>query len=128
MPFDFGWRHSTRLLGPRASRPPAWNATVLKLLGSTVTRVNPLLEAGETPAVPVNAIRLTQTIKLPNLATLRFLTHHCVAGFALKRLGKLRHIRERTVDPEPRKRMRVRLRLKSHPLGRVFLSPHLRPT
>jgi hypothetical protein len=46
---------SLLLLGPRASRPPSLNATSSELPGLIEPRVNLLLEAGETPAVPVRA-------------------------------------------------------------------------
>ena len=46
---------SSDLLGPRASRPPSFVATRFEMSGSSVTRVNALLDAGGTPAVPVKS-------------------------------------------------------------------------
>jgi len=45
--------NTSNLLGPRASRPPSWNATLFQVNNWAEAGVNPLLEAGGTPAVPV---------------------------------------------------------------------------
>src|SRR6266699_1507183 len=65
---------------------------------------------------------------LPNHTAFFFSAHHRITGLTLKRFGKLRHVRKRTVDAKARKRMRIGLRLKPCGLGRVFFRPNLRPT
>ena len=51
------------LLGPRASRPLSLNATMSGLPDLAESGVNELLEAGETPAVPVSGAALPPDVR-----------------------------------------------------------------
>src|SRR6266481_561319 len=75
------------------------------------------------------SIRLTAFLDcawLPDLASL--LSHHRLALFATERLGKLRHIRKRSVAAEPGQRVRVGVGHQPRVFDPLIGAPDLRPT
>src|SRR6266481_3582044 len=75
------------------------------------------------------SIRLTAFLDcawLPDLASL--LAHHRLALFATERLGKLRHIRKRSVAAEPGQRVRVGVGHQPSVFDPLIGAPDLRPT
>src|SRR5438309_10684058 len=75
------------------------------------------------------SFRLTEfsgCARLPDLASL--LTHHRLALFAAESLGKLRHIRKRSVAAEPGQRVRVGVGHQPRVFDPLIGAPDLRPT
>src|SRR2546427_10594565 len=64
--------------------------------------------------------------RLPDLASL--LAHHRLALFAAESLGKLRHIRKRSVAAEPGQRVRVGVGHQPRVFDPLIGAPDLRPT